>query len=78
MPMPPPNPTTDGRSDPQTSHEVQQVVRALRAEGPRPLPELEQVIGARFWDDGHFEHAVAVAVAEGLVRRTPGGSLSSA
>jgi hypothetical protein len=54
------------------------VVRALRAEGPRPLPELEQVIGARFWDDGHFEHAVAVAVAEGLVRRTPGGSLSSA
>ncbi|KRF34785.1 hypothetical protein [Nocardioides sp. Soil805] len=77
MPMPPPNPTTDGRSDPQTRHEVQQVVRALREEGPAPVTRLEEVLGARFWDDGRFEHAVAVALTEGLVRRGTDGALAS-
>jgi hypothetical protein len=47
MPMPPPNPTTDGRSDPQTRHEVQQVVRALRAEGPIAPGDLEAALGPR-------------------------------
>lgn len=78
MPMPPPNPTTDGRSDPQTRHEVQQVVRALRAEGPSRPADLETALGARFWDEGRFDHALAIAVAEGLVRRTPDGELATA
>jgi hypothetical protein len=77
MPMPPPNPTTDGRSDPQTRHEVQQVVRALRAEGPIAPGDLEAALGARYWDEGRFDHALAVAVAEGLVRRAPDGSLAA-
>jgi hypothetical protein len=77
MPMPPPNPTTDGRSDPQTRHEVQRVVRALRAEGPIAPGDLEAALGARYWDEGRFDHALAVAVAEGLVRRAPDGSLAA-
>ncbi|PUA81413.1 hypothetical protein [Nocardioides currus] len=77
MPMPPPNPTTDGRSDPQTRHEVDQLARALRTVGTSSIEDLQTLVGARFWDDGRFEKALAVGLAEGVLRRVSGGSIAA-
>jgi hypothetical protein len=66
MPMPPPKPSTEHR-DRIRDHEVAQILRALRAEGPQSFDELATLVGARFWEPGRFERAVLDAVSGGQV-----------
>jgi hypothetical protein len=66
MPMPPPKPTTEGPRDRHVHHEIDQVVRALRSEGPQDSESLARLVGAPYWDDGRFEKAVMFAVNDGL------------
>ncbi len=77
MPMPPPKPTTEGPRDRQVSHEMGQLVRALEAEGPLTAERLAVVVGARYWERGRFDRALALAVADGLVVPTADGTLAA-
>ena len=77
MPMPPPKPSTEGRRDRQVFHEMGQIVRALEAEGAQTPDELERLVGARFWESGRFESALAFTVADGLVMRAADGRLNA-
>ncbi|MGI8578306.1 MAG: hypothetical protein ACR2KG_10420 [Nocardioidaceae bacterium] len=76
MPMPPPKPSTEGIRDRQVTHEMGQIVRALRAEGPMTLERLATMLGATYWDPHRFDRALALAVADGLVVRTAEGQLT--
>lgn len=69
MPMPPPKPSAEPRADPRVRSEVDQLVRALRAEGPAGAEELGRRVGATYWDAGRFEDALSAAVRDGLVIR---------
>lgn len=76
MPMPPPKPSTEGPHDRQVVHEMGQIVRALRAEGPMTPDRLSQVVGATYWEPHRFDRALAFAAADGLVVRTAAGQLA--
>ena len=67
MPMPPPRPSTEGPRDRHVKLETDQIVRALREEGPQPSDKLASLVGAPYWEDGRFEQAMTHAVADGLV-----------
>jgi hypothetical protein len=67
MPMPPPKPSTEGPRDRQVKHEIDQIVRALRNEGPQSSEALAALVGAPYWDGGRFERAMLFAVSDGLV-----------
>ena len=67
MPMPPPKPTTEGPRDQQVSHEIGQLVRALRTEGAQDAEALADLVGARFWETGRFTRALTLAVAGGEI-----------
>lgn len=69
MPMPPPKPATEGPRDRQVFHEMGQIVRALEDSGPCTPDDLANLIGARYWEAGRFDRALAFAVADGLVVR---------
>jgi uncharacterized protein YcaQ len=77
MPMPPPKPTTEGKRDRQVFHEIGQIVRALEANGPLEVGDLEQAVGAAYWERNRFERALAFAVSDGLAYRTSGGLLAA-
>ena len=71
MPMPPPKAATEGPRDRQVFHEMGQIVRALEDAGPCAPDTLAELIGARYWEVGRFDRALAFAVADGLVVRGP-------
>lgn len=73
MPMPPPKPTERGRA---LVEEQRQLVRALTANGPQTPERLAELVGAAYWRDGRFEHALTTAIADGLVHRTEAGDLA--
>jgi hypothetical protein len=75
-PMPPPKATTEGPGDRQVVHEITQLIRALQANGPQRPEELAGLVGARYWDEGRFDRAVAMAAADGYVVRANDGRLS--
>jgi hypothetical protein len=75
MPMPPPKPSTEGRRDRQAFHEMGQIVRALEANGPSTPEELAAHVGATYWEPDRFDHAVSLAVTDGLISRTEDGTL---
>jgi len=75
MPMPPPKATTESRRDRQVFHEMGMIVRALEESGPCPPEHLATLIGARYWESGRFDRALAFAVADGLVVRDAEGLL---
>lgn len=75
-PMPPPVPSPDGRRDRQVFYEMGQIVRALRINGPTPLEELRDLVGATYWEPDRYDRALAFAVADGLVVRTGDGTLA--
>ena len=77
MPMPPPKPSTEGRRDRQVFHEMGQILRALEDSGPCEPDELASLIGARYWESGRFDRALAFTVADGLVVRTADGRLQA-
>jgi hypothetical protein len=77
MPMPPPKPTTEGPRDRQINSEMGQIVRALKAQGPLEPDQLASAVGARYWEDGRFDRALAFAIADGHVVRTSGGPLTA-
>ena len=77
MPMPPPKPSTEGPRDRQVVHEMGQLVRALEAEGPQPPEQLRDLVGGRWWEEGRFDRALALAVADGLVHRTADGAMAA-
>jgi hypothetical protein len=77
MPMPPPKASTEGRRDRQVFHEMGQIVRALEAEGPLPPERLRDLVGARWWEEGRFDRALALAAADGLVHRTTDGAVAA-
>jgi hypothetical protein len=54
--------------DPQLDAEVAAILGALEG-GPATRREIAQRVSARFWGPGRFRTAVAVARAEGLLRR---------
>ena len=74
-PMPPPKPTSEGRRDRQVFHEIGQIVRALEAHGPTQPDELREVVGGRWWEEGRFDRALALAASGGLVHLTDDGSV---
>jgi hypothetical protein len=75
MPMPPPKPTTEGRRDRQTFHEMGQLVRALEANGPASPEQLASHVGATYWEEHRFQRALDLAVTDGLVSRAGDGTL---
>ncbi len=75
MPMPPPNPSTEGRRDRQAFHEMGQIVRALEANGPSTVEELQEYVGATYWEQNRFQQALDLAVTDGLVSRMADGTL---
>ena len=77
MPMPPPKPSTEGRRDRQVFHEMGQLVRAVEANGPQSPQALEDLVGARYWENGRFERALSFAVADGLLVAGPDGDLQA-
>ncbi|KRF11367.1 hypothetical protein ASG90_16560 [Nocardioides sp. Soil797] len=77
MPMPPPKPTTEGHRDRGIAHEERQIVKALRANGPQSSDDLGTLVGAAYWEKNRFERALAFAVADGFVHRTPEGLLAT-
>jgi hypothetical protein len=76
MPMPPPKPSTELR-DRVVAHEVGQIVRALRVEGPQSMDDLAVLVGGRYWDPGRFERAVGSAVVSGRVIQQADGRYSA-
>lgn len=77
MPMPPPKPSTEGQRDRQVFHEMGQILRAVERHGPISPDQLEQVVGAVYWEPDRFERALAFAVADGLVVRNADGLLEA-
>ena len=77
MPMPPPKPTTEGRRDRQVFHEIGQIVRALEVEGPQEVESLRTLVGGRWWEEGRFERALALAAADGMVHHTADGRVTA-
>ena len=76
-PMPPPKPSTEGPRDRQVLHEMGQIVRALEANGPLTPGDLRDVVGGRWWEEGRFDRALALAVSDGLVHTTGDGSVAT-
>jgi hypothetical protein len=77
MPMPPPKATTEGPRDRQVVHEMGQIVRALEARGPQGSDDLQQIVGATYWDRGRFDRALGYALADGHVVQAPDGRLQA-
>jgi hypothetical protein len=77
MPMPPPKASTEGPRDRQVFHEMGQLVRALEQQGPQSPDQLQQTVGATYWEGGRFERALALVVADGLVVAGPDGRLTA-
>ena len=50
-------------------HEISAIERVLTERGPLPRPEIQRLVGARYWGPGVFSRALAEAVADGAVRR---------
>ncbi|HYJ66621.1 MAG TPA: hypothetical protein VEX15_03050 [Nocardioidaceae bacterium] len=75
MPMPPPKPSTEQR-DRIREHEVAQILRALRTEGPQSFDDLAVLVGARFWAPGRFERAGLDAIASGRMIQLNDGRYS--
>jgi hypothetical protein len=75
MPVPPPKPSTEFQ-DRVLAHEVGQITRALRSEGPQSSDELADLVGGRFWDPGRFERAVVAAIANGRLIQLNDGRYS--
>ena len=71
MPMPPPKASTESPRDRQVFHEMGQIVRAPEERGPLRQEDLADLIGARYWEAGRFERAMAFAVADGLAVQGP-------
>ena len=78
MPMPPPKPSTEGRRDRQVFHEMGQITRAVERNGPISVDQLQEVVGAAYWEKDRFDRALAFAVADGLVVRNADGDLQQA
>ena len=76
MPMPPPRPSTD-RLDRLLEHEVAQVLRALRAEGPQSSDDLSTLVRARIWAPGRFERAVLAGITSGRIIQLNDGRYST-
>ncbi|HEX6249488.1 MAG TPA: hypothetical protein VFZ64_16580 [Nocardioidaceae bacterium] len=76
MPMPPPKPSVEGPRDRAVRHEMDQILRALRVEGPQTPDALESLVGARFWDPGRFDRALTFVLADGLAVRMHDGRLA--
>lgn len=76
MPVPPPRPSTEIR-DRVLAHEVGQITRALRTEGPQSSEDLADLVGGRYWDPGRFEQAIVVAIANGRLIQLNDGRYST-
>ncbi len=77
MPMPPPKPSTEGIRDRQVTHEMQQIMRALHANGPQDARSLAELVGASYWDADRFDRALALNVADGRVVRLSDGRVQA-
>ena len=77
MPMPPPKPSTEGPRDRQVTHELGQIVRALRVKGPMRAEDLAVEVGAPYWEPGRWERALQFLVADGLGYSTGDGRIAT-
>lgn len=77
MPMPPPKATSESPRDRQVTHEMSQIVRALKTRGAQDVETLRGLVGAEYWDQDRFDRALALSVADGLVVRTSDGRLQT-
>jgi hypothetical protein len=58
-------------------HEISAVERVLTERGPLHRPEIQRLVGARYWGPGVFSRALAEAVADGAVRRVGRGTYAA-
>ena len=58
--------------------EIAIIARALEDRGSANRRELSRRVGARYWGPGRFRAALREALAEGAVRRLPGGEYAPA
>ena len=49
--------------------EISAIERVLTERGPLSRPEIQRLVGARYWGPGVFSRALAGAVADGTIRR---------
>jgi MFS family permease len=66
--------------DPDLDQEVETIARTLTSRGPMHRGQLDQAVGARFWDPLHarFRAALRTAIEEGRVRRISPGTYAAA
>ena len=62
----------------QLDREIEIIGRALEDHGSASRRELARRVGGRYWGPGRFRSALREAVAEGAVRRLPGGEYAPA
>ncbi len=77
MPMPPPRASSQRPRDRHIFHEMGQIVRALEVNGPQTPEDLRRLIGADYWEEGRFDHALTYAVEDGLVVHTAEGTIAA-
>jgi hypothetical protein len=75
-PMPPPKPSTEGPRDRQVNHEIGQLIRALKDQGPQQPQDLASLVGSDYWEPHRFDRALALAVSDGLVTRQGDGRVA--
>ena len=77
MPMPPPKASTESRRDRHVFHEMGQIVRALEDQGPQTRDDLASHVGASYWENDRFDHALGYAIADGPIVKQADGTLSA-
>lgn len=77
MPKQPPEDKTELAGGQRRRREADQLVRALRAEGPTAQDELSRRVAAVYWDEERFGQALTWAVGKGLISRDANGQLSA-
>ena len=77
--MPKPQSRADGElaGGQRRRREADQLVRALRAEGPADEEELARRVAAVYWDEDRFGQALTWAVGKNLINRDADGRLSA-
>jgi uncharacterized protein YcaQ len=77
MPMPPPRASTELKGGRRRRAEVDQIVRALRAEGPADNDELARRVAAQYWDKKRYDQSLTWALSQGLINRDADGRLTA-
>lgn len=78
MPKQSSRPDTELAGGQRRRRETDQIVRALRAEGPASKEELATRVAATYWEEERFDQCLTWALGKGLITKDADGRLSAA